>query len=179
MSDTQLPKEGFYVYLHCRPDGTPFYVGKGSHSGRGNRHLKFNQRNEYHTRIANKYGRKNIGVLVFEMADEKSAFACEIALIKLFRQLGFELANLTDGGEGYSNPSAESLARRSASRKLCTTRFITVHTPEAKLKIGEASLRLWSNPEHRAKMSAIGKARVFTDEHRARISAGKKGHKNV
>ena len=20
---------GFYLYLHCRPDGAPFYVGKG------------------------------------------------------------------------------------------------------------------------------------------------------
>ena len=30
----------FYTYLHCKPDGTPFYVGKG-HDARGKIGNKF------------------------------------------------------------------------------------------------------------------------------------------
>jgi hypothetical protein len=45
-----------YAYIHCKPDGTPFYVGKGS----GDRFRVSGARNPYYRRTVNKYGAKNI-----------------------------------------------------------------------------------------------------------------------
>lgn len=47
----------FYVYAHLKPDGTPFYVGKGCNG----RSREFScGRNKFHKNIVNKYGKENI-----------------------------------------------------------------------------------------------------------------------
>ena len=88
----------FYIYLHCKPDLTPFYVGKGTlkrcyEFGVGRRTL-------HHQHIVNKYGKDNIVVVVFKKDSEESAFESEIRMIKILRNAGFELCNKTGGGEG-------------------------------------------------------------------------------
>lgn len=87
---------GFYVYIHKRPDGRPFYVGKGT----GRRAFDFSpsRRTLHHQNIVRKYGRDNIVVEVIPCDDEASAFGLEKALISEHRPRG--LVNLTDGGEG-------------------------------------------------------------------------------
>lgn len=84
----------FYTYLHCKPDGTPFYVGKGSkrrcfdfHTGRCDRHRE----------IVAEHGRDNILVLVFQEESEDAALESEIKKIKKFREDGVDLVNILEG----------------------------------------------------------------------------------
>lgn len=89
----------FYTYLHCKPDGSPFYVGKGIVSKQPRSH-NFNNRSKYHKNVVKKYGKENIQIIVFKKDSEESAFKSEIRLIKILRNAGFELCNHTNGGEG-------------------------------------------------------------------------------
>jgi len=139
----------FYVYIHCKPDGTPFYIGKGC----GGRSRNFSNRNAHYRNIIKKYGRKNIQVLVIPCDSEATAYAREIELIRAFRTFGFELANKTSGGEGCS---ADEATRKRLSE----------------LKKGKPL-----SAEHRAKLAIVRKGnqnakglkgRPQTPEHKAK-----------
>lgn len=111
----------YYIYLHCKPDGTPFYVGKGC-NGRGHSkrsHDLKRSRNAHHRAVVEKYGAENIGIFVFPCESEHQALKDEISTIRQLRAEGFRLANATDGGEGSSGllPNAETRAKMSAKRK--------------------------------------------------------------
>lgn len=111
----------YYIYLHCKPNGEPFYVGKGC-NGRGHSkrsHDLKRSRNAHHRAVVEKYGAENIGIYVFLCESEEAALADEIAAIRQLRSEGFHLANATDGGEGSSGlrPSASTRAKMSAKRK--------------------------------------------------------------
>lgn len=103
----------FYVYVHRYAsgpkEGQVFYVGKG----KGNRVSVSFGRNRHWKSIVDKYGYTFEVVYLF--TDEVCAFSFERALIKYYGRES--LANLTDGGEGGSNPSDETRALMSA-RKL-------------------------------------------------------------
>jgi hypothetical protein len=132
-------KFGFYV--HHRPDGTPFYVGKGD--VRRSRLLHKN-RNRHHLNIVNKDGPENITITFTACASEEEAFRKEIALIALYRQIGLQLVNLTDGGEGPSNMA-----------------------PEVKAKIRAAQLGRKHSVAARKKMSATRKGRKMSPKLKA------------
>lgn len=71
-----MEKNEFYVYEHIRKDNnTCFYVGKGH----GNR-IQKNKRNEFHDRIANKYGMYT--KIVKDSLTEEEAYALEKETIK-------------------------------------------------------------------------------------------------
>jgi len=128
-----------YAYIHCRPDGTPFYVGKGT----ANRVKRTHARNKHYGHITNKYGRENILIGSLGCSSDAIAFELEEGMIKCFRRMGVELANYTEGGEG----------------------FIQGHTPWNKGKSGCFS------DETRAKISAAAKLQMNTPESKARTSA--------
>jgi hypothetical protein len=87
----------FYTYAHTKPDGTIFYIGKGT----GVRAWKKTRRNQHWKNIIAKY--KTYGVEILANWDtEKEALNHEILLISCFRDLGYKLANVTNGGEGTS-----------------------------------------------------------------------------
>ncbi len=86
------------VYIHYRPSGKPFYVGKG----KINRAFGFSRRNLHHRNIVSKYGRNRIKVSIIPSLTEKHAFDLEKELISIYRKQGFNLVNYTDGGEGCS-----------------------------------------------------------------------------
>lgn len=81
----------FYVYLHKRLDGTPFYVGKGC----GNRAYTKNYRNDdWHKEAANGY---NVEI-VKDNLYERDSYELEK---KLIREIGItNLTNLYTGGGG-------------------------------------------------------------------------------
>lgn len=112
-----------YVYVLCRADGTPFYVGKGV------QHRCFHHEAEAQTtdRLTHKLNvlramtrrREAIRYCIESAFDtEGEAHARERYLIGLFGRHDLQtgpLTNQTDGGEGASNPSEESRERRRQS----------------------------------------------------------------
>ena len=93
-----MEQKEFYTYLHCKPSGVPFYVGKGC----GDRCYNFNTRNNHHKNIVKKYGKENILVYIFNCESEEQAFSDEVQQIKQLRKELHKLANQTDGGDGHS-----------------------------------------------------------------------------
>lgn len=91
----------FYVYVHRRKtDGSIFYVGKGS----GKRCVEKQGRNIYWHRVATKYGW--YCEKPYQNLTEPCAHSIEMMLINSIGRKS--LCNLSDGGEGSSNPSQET-----------------------------------------------------------------------
>ena len=85
----------FYTYAHSKPNGTIFYIGKGQ----GKRAYDLTKRNVYWKRVAEKYGTPTVEILA-GWKTEKEALDHEILLISCFKDMGYKLTNLTNGGEG-------------------------------------------------------------------------------
>lgn len=153
----------FYTYLHCRPNGDPFYVGKGQ----GKRCYAFRRnRNLHYLRVVDKYGARNIQVFVFPCETEEEAFEDEIQQIAQLRAEGHALVNISSGGEGKSGviPSAETRAKISAAGK---------GNQYAKGGKGRAGIPL--TPEQRAHLSVVKMGHKRSAESRAKQSASNKG----
>ena len=107
----------FYVYVHHRPAGDPFYVGKGY----GKRHSDRSKgsRTAHYLNVLLKYGEQNILTNIFDCFNEDLAFKLEIELIAYYRQQGYNLVNMTDGGEGASGyvPTKEQREKVSSRQK--------------------------------------------------------------
>jgi len=136
----------FYVYIHKKPDGTPFYVGK---SGTKRHKSIWRKHNPHHTNIVKKYGPDNIIVELILCASETEAFDLEKRHIKQLRNEGYVLCNLTDGGEGvggYKRTEEEKLAN-GKRKKGNTYRRGAKHTDEAKEKNRKAHLGKKASPQ--------------------------------
>lgn len=169
----------FYTYLHCKPDGTPFYVGKGadrrSHSNKS--------RNKHHKNTTAKYGWENILVYVFPCDSEAQALADEIQQIAQLRREGYGLCNLTDGGEGCSGLVHTFETRRNLANTSAGNRNAAV--PCSAKKAARISAALigsvpWNKgkkvlPEHAANIAAKKRGTKHTAETRAKMSAAHKG----
>ena len=161
-----MENTSFYTYLHCRPDGSPFYVGKG----KGERSGQFAVRGAHHKSIVAKYGRENIGIYVFPCESEEQAFQDEIQQIAQLRLEGYELCNYTDGGEGSSGcvPSKETRAKLSAVQK--GRKFSAEHCANISAAAKGRKKRPRS-AEHCAKISAAQRGKPKSAEHCAKMSA--------
>ena len=131
----------FYVYIHKKPDGTPFYVGKGT----GNRAYQFSKRTQWHKNIVEKYGRNNIIIEIVNCVNESQAFDLEKIYIKQLKHNGVCLVNLTDGGEGVAGlirgtPTAQHKRRNADAKRGNTFRRGSKHTPESIEKMRNAHL---------------------------------------
>lgn len=118
-----------YAYLHCKPDGTPFYVGKGVRS----RYKNFTYRNQYHKRVVAKYGQENILIGKIDCSTNETALELEVGLIKCLKRMGHFLTNITEGGEGnvgWECPDQVKQAVAEANKR-------RVWTQEQKYKIGD------------------------------------------
>ncbi len=114
----------FYVYVLHRPDGAPFYVGKGV-AERAFHHVR--EARNHPQRLTHKLNTiraifRRGGEVGYSVAgcflEEANAHAFEVELVSRLGRydLGLgPLTNQTDGGEGGSNPSADSRARKLAT----------------------------------------------------------------
>ena len=87
----------FYTYAHYTPEGRLFYIGKGQ----GRRAYFFHKRNNYWNNVVAKYGKPIVKIIAKDLS-ETEAFIHERKLIKLYKEAGKILCNLSDGGDGFS-----------------------------------------------------------------------------
>jgi hypothetical protein len=94
----------FYVYEHWRLDRDEcFYVGKG----KGGRAFNLSNRNSHHKAIVGKLSREGSGMevrMVSTGITEDAAFKLEVERIAFWREIGVDLANHSNGGEGKTGP---------------------------------------------------------------------------
>jgi hypothetical protein len=125
----------FCTYAHYTPQGRLFYIGKGSNELRA---YQFTGRNNYWRKIVSKYGKPDVQILA-NWNTEEEAFSHERLLISCFRDLGHQLANLTDGGDGTSGykqtPEHREKNRLHRLGKSATWNIGRRHTEETKKKI--------------------------------------------
>mgnify|MGYP001611991076 CR=1 FL=1 len=166
-----LPR--FYVYVLCRPDGRPFYVGKGQ-GNRINAHESF-ARNGYKSKrysIIRKIWREGGEIFkskVFETDNEDEAYVMEQALIAAIGRK--YLANESDGGEGNRGykPTDEIKAKISAATKGRKM------SPETWARVQAAKVGKPRSEECKAKIRANLTGRKLPPEHVAASAAGNKG----
>jgi hypothetical protein len=165
----------YYVYMFCKPDGTPYYVGKGH----GNRTNETGNRSELCKRHIAKYG-KNTQYVKVDITEEQS-FKLEIRLVKKYGRIDIGsgiLTNHTNGGEGASNPSKETTEKRSSSLKA------TYKDPALKAKLSESKKLQWvtkrdsmmsgiNNPAVKEKQKVQSKDRWENPEYREKVMASR------
>lgn len=125
----------FYTYVHTKPDGTIFYIGKG----KGFRAWNETSRNKHWKNTVSKH--KNYGVQILaNWKTEKEAFEHEMLLISCFKELQFDLANYTNGGEGTTGFkwSPEQLKNR-VNRKGSNHPFFGKKRPEVSKKLSRGN----------------------------------------
>jgi len=108
------PKKQFYIYAHCRPDGEPFYIGKG-HSRRSHDFIR--NRSNHHKNIVAEHGKKNILIYTRNCESEQQAFKHEVWMIAWCRAQGYRITNMTDGGEGVSGYKHTDISKEVVSLK--------------------------------------------------------------
>lgn len=168
----------FYTYAHIRNDtGLIFYIGKGS----GRRAWKTDSRSKHWHNIVDKHGHR-VEILARWCA-EADAFAHERLLIDVFKSLGHQLINLTNGGEGSSGLArgAEFSAALSQRKRGNTNMLGKTHTDDARQRISESNKGKKRSAETRAKVSAskIGNVpwntgKPWSDDAKAKMSAAAK-----
>jgi hypothetical protein len=153
----------FYVYEHIRLDtNAVFYVGKG----KGRRCFETRRRNPHWQRIVAKAGGFDVRVVVDQL-DEEFAFLAEQELISKLKCQGFELANLTDGGEGASGYVHTDETRQLLSLTMKKTMETYRHTLRDK-QLGDNNSAKKAGVG--AKISAALTGRRLSDERKAKSS---------
>jgi hypothetical protein len=178
----QLNPRRFYVYAYLRPDGTPYYIGRGQ-TNRGFCHKK-----QDCTKSPKDRSRIKIlaSCLTTSEADE-----WEIDLISIFGRIDLGtgcLRNLTDGGEGLRNfvrteaycksisealqgkPKSEE--HKKALSQACKGRVISA---QAAQKISEANgvKRNWAHKTHgQVFMTASELARTYLPQLKSCTATG-------
>jgi hypothetical protein len=145
----------YYAYVHCRPDNSVFYVGKGS-VRRAN--TLVSKRNKYHQRIVSKYGADNILVGMVECSSEAISFELEKGLIKCLKAMGVKLTNMTEGGEGQSGVKQnKEWVKKRTEKNIGSTR-----SELTKNKIRDKHLGKKHSDDTKRKLSAIFKLRPLS-----------------
>jgi predicted RNA-binding protein with RPS1 domain len=141
------PQLIYYVYAYLRPDGTPYYIGKGKDNRAwSSGHTVFLPNDN--TRI----------IIIEANLTEIGAFALERRLIRWYgrKNIGTGiLRNQTDGGDGASG---------------------AIRSEETKLKISESKKGYIPSIETRNKLSEVMKGRTLSNEHKLKMSVSMKGH---
>lgn len=88
-------RNDYCVYTHLRPDDSVFYVGKGVPS----RPYRVSGRSSEWKKEVAIYGKHSVNIVKAHLT-EKEAFDVEVRLIKMLRDRGVSIVNMTRGGDG-------------------------------------------------------------------------------
>lgn len=171
----------FYVYMHINENpsfgetGTR-YFGKG----KGKRAFCFHRRNPHWNNIFTKDNRPTV-VLIAENLTEEEAFEIECWQIAIARKYGIKLCNLTDGGEGISNPSPEtreklSIAHKNLSQEARENMSIAAKniSPEIRKQMAKHFVGKKQSVEHIEKRRKANTGKKRTPETCSKISTANK-----
>lgn len=163
----------YYVYRWIRLDiNKVFYVGRGK--GRRYKQTKYG-RNKYFRNI---FLKADCEVEIM-MEGLTLAESCtkEIEFIKLYKDIGQCVANMSSGGESGTSGVKPSTETRAKMSKASSGRTFS---EEHKKKISKALIGRKLSEEHRQKMNKFKKSqkpwsfgKTFSDEHKAKLSAAK------
>jgi hypothetical protein len=101
----------FYNYIHLKPSGEIFYIGKG----KDKRAWFFYDRNSHWQRTVDKYGAPKVKIIA-DWEQEEKAMIFEKFLIATAKCFGFELTNKTKGGDGTSGLKRPDLSEYNRTR---------------------------------------------------------------
>ena len=165
----------FYTYVHSKPQGSIFYVGKGT-KGRA-WDLSDKKRNVHWQRTVRKYGCE-VQILSY-WKTEQEAFDHERFLIDCFKSMNHPLVNLTDGGEGSGGYrwTAEQKAKID-NKAENNSMYGKKHTEQTKLKISIKAKSRSLSQDHKQKIKEKLEGRSFSVEHKHKLSMAGKGGKN-
>jgi hypothetical protein len=185
----------FYTYIHRKAsDGSVFYVGKGIASRASTLH----GRNKFWLNIEKKHGRTV--EICARWKTEQEALDHERLLIACFRDMGCELANITEGGKGTAGrkmpPDQLSKhterVREQAKSQEWRSRISEALKGEKHPRFGKPALNKGKpalphvhaammakhvsvNPDAMAKMIASKTGVKLTEEHKKKLSEASKG----
>jgi hypothetical protein len=178
-------KTNFYTYILKRPDGTPFYVGKGS-GKRCFRHFNHwnikNDTNKLKVNIINKIRRSGgepIIEILQENISENDAFKLEMEQIKLYGRIhdGGLLSNMSDGGEGQSGYHHTKEVKEYFSKMysgIGNPFFGKTHSEKSLVEIGNTNRGKILDSNWRNKISISSKNRPKSEEHKLKIQQAHK-----
>lgn len=165
----------YYVYQYLREDGTPYYIGKGKNKRIYEKHGKIAiPKNPIHIQF------------IKENITEEEAFQLEIEMIKKYGRkdngTGI-LHNRTDGGDGLTNPSCDTIEKMKLNNSLGITGMLgKTHNNDTKKKMSESAKKRGFTKEQREKIAASLNGRKENPEvgilRGKAISAAKKGKSN-
>ena len=129
----------FYTYAHYKTGtGEIFYIGKG----KGKRYLsKTGRKNPHWHSIVNKYGFTS--EILANWDTEEEAFEHEKLLIACFKDMGFKLSNLTNGGDGCAGLVFTETHKQKLkiARQGKTPMKGKKHSEETRMKMSESAKR--------------------------------------
>lgn len=176
------------VFIYALNDPTRQHLGKTRYIGKAKdpyvryaRHLTNNCREKTHKahwiRSLLQIGKAPVLEILDEVPEvEWQMWECE--WIRLYRALGFDLTNVTDGGDGMCNPTKETREKMRVAKlgEKCHW-FGKSHSVsiEIREKLRAANLGKTYSLETRARMSAAQCGRKHSEETRAKMSAAQSG----
>ena len=146
------------TYAHYKPDGTIFYIGKGSVK----RAYSKSGRNVIWNRTVQKHGGFKAEILG-RWNTEQEAFEHEIFLIDCFKDMGYQLANIAVGGMGSTGFRHTDEHKKNLSKKMIEIN--PMNNPEIRFKQKENICIAMQRPEVRIKQSKNRIGMKFSNSH--------------
>lgn len=161
----------YYTYAHYKPDGTIFYIGKGSK----NRAYSKSGRNDYWHQTVKKHKSFLVKILALWETEEE-AFQHEIVLIDSFKFIQIKLVNMSLGGEGFSGLTAWNKGKQlSEEHKEALSKSHKNKPWTEKQRVSQNNAK-----QKQSQSLKIAMARPETKEkHRIAVSLAKKGKKQT